>query len=128
MANSFITVINCIDGRVQEPILKFSRKKFKADFVDTVTIPGPDKVLSQDKPVDKIRLVKDCTLLSLDKHKSKVVLIVGHYDCAANPVDKKTHILQLKQAQSRIKGWLGKRETLVYGVWIGKDWKAVLIA
>ena len=47
MKQSFITAINCIDGRVQEPLISFIKKEFSAEYIDLVTEPGPDKILSE---------------------------------------------------------------------------------
>ena len=43
---SFATAINCLDGRVQEPVAKFLKKKFGASYVDAITAPGPVKVIT----------------------------------------------------------------------------------
>jgi hypothetical protein len=45
----FITVINCMDGRVQLPVIEWLKKNYKADFIDTITEPGPNKILSERK-------------------------------------------------------------------------------
>ena len=52
--NIFVTAINCIDGRVQKPITEFAVRKFKAAYVDLITEPGPDKVLSENSAFDSI--------------------------------------------------------------------------
>ena len=44
---TFGTVINCIDGPVQEPVARWMKGVYQLDFVDTVTERGPDKVLSE---------------------------------------------------------------------------------
>jgi hypothetical protein len=44
---SFVTALNCIDGRVQEPVIRFLREKYKIDFVDMITEPGMDKILAK---------------------------------------------------------------------------------
>ena len=86
MEGTFATAINCIDGRVQEPVIGFVDRKFKVDYVDMITEPGPDKVLSEAGDLDIIESVKKRISISVEKHGSKVVIVAGHYDCAANPV------------------------------------------
>ena len=44
----FGTAINCMDGRVQEPVAKFLKEIYGIDFVDTITEPGPVKILSEN--------------------------------------------------------------------------------
>lgn len=49
MKKSFGTVLNCIDGRVQIPVINWMKENFDLDYVDLITEPGMDKVLSQGK-------------------------------------------------------------------------------
>ena len=125
MKQKFVTAINCIDGRAQKPVMEFAIRKFKTDYVDLITEPGSDKLLSENKNLDIIESVKRRTLISIEKHKSKIVIIAGHYDCAANPVEKEEHYRQIKEAVQSIKKW--NLEIAVYGVWVDEGWKAELI-
>jgi len=125
MEENFVTAINCIDGRVQRPVTEFAIREFKADYVDLITEPGSDKVLSENKDFNIIESIKRRTLISIEKHKSKIIIIAGHHDCAANPVEKEEHCRQIKEAVQKIREWnLGVD---VYGIWVDKDWKAELI-
>ena len=125
MKNIFVTAINCIDGRVQKPITEFAIRRFKADYVDMITEPGPDKVLSENKTLDIIESVKRRALISIEKHKSKIVVIAGHHDCAANPIEKEEHHKQIKKAVQNIKMW--NSEIDVYGVWVNEKWEVDLM-
>ncbi len=121
----FATAINCMDGRVQVPVIDFIKRNYQVDYVDMITMPGPDKMLSEAKDTPKIEEVKRWVEISINKHGSKLLVITGHYDCAGNPVDQKTHSEQIKNVISLIKEWnLGVE---IIGVWIGKDWKPELI-
>ena len=125
MRETFVTAINCIDGRVQEPLIEFAKREFKIDYVDTVTEAGPDKVLSENKDINIVESIKRRALISIEKHKSKVIIIAGHHDCAGNPVGEEEHRRQLKKSAQNIKQWnLGVD---VYAVWVDKDWRAALI-
>ncbi len=44
----FATAINCIDGRIQEPVIKYIQTTYGIDFVDLITEPGPNKILSEN--------------------------------------------------------------------------------
>ncbi len=125
MKNIFVTAINCIDGRVQKPVTEFAIRKFRADYVDLITEPGPDKILSENKSPNIIESVKRRALISIEKHKSKIVIIAGHHDCSANPVGREEHYRQIKEAVQNIKAW--NLEVDVYGVWVDKNWEAVLL-
>ncbi|MFA7677055.1 MAG: carbonic anhydrase [Candidatus Omnitrophota bacterium] len=125
MKYKFATAINCIDGRVQKPIIEFVINRFKVDYVDMVTEPGPDRVLSENKSTDIIESIKRCVSLSVERNSSTNIIIAGHHDCKANPVDKEEHCRQIKESVNKIKEWNLKID--VYGAWIGEDWKAVLL-
>ena len=45
----FYTVINCMDGRVQLPVIKYLQKRFNVEYVDSITEAGPNLVLSEHK-------------------------------------------------------------------------------
>ncbi len=126
MGKRFGTAINCIDGRVQRPVMEFVIEKFGVDHVDMITEPGPDKTLSENKAFDIITSVKKRVSISVEKHGSKNIIIAGHHDCAANPATEEEHRRQISQAVKNIKTWnLGVD---VHGVWVDKDWKAVLLS
>lgn len=126
MQKKFAAAINCIDGRTQKPVIEFIINKFNVHHVDLITEPGPDKVLSENKYIDIIESVKRRTLVSVEKHMSKIVVIAGHHDCSANPVDKEEHFNQIKQAAQSIKEWNLKVD--VHGIWVDENWKALLVS
>jgi len=98
----FATALNCMDGRVQKPVIEFLEKKYKVDFVDMITEPGIDKVLAEgNKKI--LKEIKKKIEISVKKHGSKIVAVVGHADCAGNPVDKKDHLTQIKKAKKNYK-------------------------
>ena len=125
MKYKFATAINCIDGRVQKPVIDFVRRKFSFDYVDMITEPGPDKILSENKKSGIIKWIRGHAEVSIEKHKSKAIVVIGHYDCAGNPVNEETHRMQIKKAVQNVDNWnLG---VSVFGLWLDRDWKAALI-
>lgn len=44
---SFCTAINCMDGRVQLPVINFLMRRFSVEYVDSVTDAGPVKILAE---------------------------------------------------------------------------------
>jgi len=125
MEHTFATAINCIDGRIQESVIGFIKRELTVDYVDLVTESGPDKILSENKQADIVESIKNRVTISLEKHQSKTIVVVGHYDCAANPVDVGEHHKQIKEAVETIKSW--NFEVSVYGIWVGRDWQASFI-
>jgi len=121
----FGTAINCIDGRVQQPVIDFIKSRFKVDFVDMVTEPGPDKLLSENSAPADVESVKERVELSVTKHMSRIVVIAGHHDCAANQVGEEEHKRQIARAVENVRAW--GLEAEVRGLWVDENWKAGLL-
>jgi carbonic anhydrase len=118
---AFATAINCMDGRTQLPVIEWLKAAYGVDFVDSVTEPGPVKILSEacDSPAAKSILGR--VAISVDKHGSKHIAVVGHHDCAGNPVDKSTQMKQIRSAEATISSWGFEAE--VVGLWVDEDWQ-----
>ncbi|WP_279401807.1 carbonic anhydrase [Piscibacillus salipiscarius] len=101
---TFVTAINCMDGRVQEPVIKWMKSKYEVDYVDMITEAGPNKYLL-DGNEDQVNSLKSKVDISYSKHGSKVLAMVGHHDCAGNPVNKEEKAAQIKQAIKKINTW-----------------------
>ena len=117
---SFCTAINCMDGRTQLPVNEYMRRRYGAAWVDTITEPGPIRVLAeQDDPtlLDSIMLRIG---ISVEKHGSKAICVVGHHDCAGNPVDKETQLDQIRRSVRMLGDRLPGVE--VVGIWVNEQW------
>jgi len=119
---SFATAINCMDGRTQIPVIDYIRKKYKVDFVDMITEPGPIKVLAENTDKSTIESIKRRVEISTGKHGSVHIVIVGHDDCAGNPVEKETQLKQIIESIWTVRSWRLRAETL--GLWIDEEWAA----
>ena len=101
----FGTAINCIDGRTQEPVINFMKKKYDIDGVDMVTFPGADGIFSVRENLDKIEIIRRSVSISIEKHHSRIIAIVGHFDCAGNPGDKEHHYAHIRKALHEVSSW-----------------------
>jgi len=119
-SKKFVTAINCMDGRVQLPVIDWMKKEYTADFVDMITEPGPNRILAENIPNTLVDSLKKRTMISVVKHASTCIAIIGHFDCAGNPVEKKIQIEQIKTSMKRIRSW--GFEVLVIGLWVDDDW------
>jgi carbonic anhydrase len=117
---TFVTAINCMDGRVQEPIINWMKQQYNADYIDMITEPGPIKDLSDTTPSRINESIQNRLEVSITKHKSRLVAVIGHYDCAGNPVDKKTQLIQINNSIKTIKSW-GYIIDII-GLWIDENW------
>ncbi|MCX8182779.1 MAG: hypothetical protein N3D12_06650, partial [Candidatus Methanomethyliaceae archaeon] len=121
MMRKFGTAINCMDGRVQIPVIEWLKNKYSVDFVDMITEPGPVKLLSDDREKIKIQSIKDRVEISVKKHDSKIIAIIAHHDCAGNPVGKEIQLQQMESAIKKIRTWdLGVE---IVGLWVDDRWQ-----
>jgi hypothetical protein len=116
----FGTVINCIDGRTQIPVITWLKEKFNLDFIDTVTEPGVDKITAI-KDNEKTEEIKSKVLISINAHGSSLIAIAGHHGCAGNPVSKDEHIEQIKKSMDAIKSW--NLSAKIIGIWVNEKWQ-----
>lgn len=121
MQGIFATAINCMDGRVQKPVFNFICANYGVDFIDMITEPGPIKILSENHDKFTIESLRLKTALSIDKHKSNLIAIIGHHDCAGNPVSEKVQRIQLLHSVNFIRGWNFSAE--VIGLWVNENWE-----
>lgn len=121
MNKKFVTSINCMDGRTQEPIINYLKAEYGADYVDMITEAGPNKILAENTNTSVIESIKTRVEVSTGIHCSKVIAIVGHYDCGGNPADEETQKEQIKAAVDNVKAWNDSVE--VIGVWVDETWK-----
>ena len=119
--NIFATSINCMDGRIQLPIIEYIRKKFNVDHVDIITEPGPNKILAENSDLERINSIKQRVDISVNKHNSQLIAVSGHHDCAGNPEAKDDQIEHIKTAIELINSWGFKAKTI--GLWIDDDCK-----
>ncbi len=117
-ADQFATAINCIDGRIQEPVIKYIQTTYGIDFVDLITEPGPNKILSENCENEIIESIRRKVEISIDRHNSELIALVGHYDCAGNQVDQDTQERQIRMAFKVIESWNFKAK--IIGLWVNK--------
>jgi len=119
----FATSVTCMDGRIQVPLIDWIKENYSVDYIDTITEPGVDKIVSENTSVDTI---KTKVGISINAHKSGLIIVSGHYDCAGNPVSNEEHMSQIKKGADIVKSWGWK--VPVIGLWINENWKVEKIA
>ena len=122
---TFATAINCMDGRVQLPVNDWMRDRYGVAYVDTVTEPGPIKILAEQQPGSAVKSIKQRTDISVHKHGSSVIAVVAHDDCAGNPVDKDTQMGQLDLSIAQVKAW--GYDVPIIGLWVDAEWSTHLV-
>ncbi|MEE9542513.1 MAG: carbonic anhydrase [Thermodesulfobacteriota bacterium] len=117
----FCTVVNCIDGRVQLPVIKYLQKRFNVEYVDSVTEAGPSLTLSEGKDSASIQTILKRLKISIESHNSVGVAIAGHYGCAGNPASQADKIIHIQKATQFVRQHYKNIE--IIGLYVDKEWK-----
>ena len=117
----FCSAVNCMDGRVQLPVIKYLQNRFNVDYVDTITEAGPDLILSQSKDTITVKTIFDRLDISVEKHNSVGIAIAGHHDCAGNPVPKEDHIKHIQKSVILLRQQYEDLE--IIGLWVDENWE-----
>ena len=110
-----------MDGRTQVPVIEWMKQKYGVSYVDMITEPGTNGIMAEDKNQAAIASIKRRVEISVAEHDSKVVAVVGHHDCAANPVSKEEHLRHISQAMKVVGDW-GFRVQVI-GLWVDENWQ-----
>jgi len=121
---AFAASINCIDGRVQGPISEWIKKNHGVEFVDVVSEPGCDLALSG--PSDAEASMRAKVEISINAHKSRLVFVSGHHECAANPVSEEEHVAHIRKAVERVNSW--NLPVRVVGLWVNDSWTVDVVS
>jgi len=117
----FCTSINCMDGRVQLPVINYLTNYFDIDYVDSITEPGPNLILANQTDPSQVNSILSRISISVEKHSSSGIAISGHHDCAGNPATEekqKQHIISsIKFLSSQFKN------IPTVGLWIDQNWE-----
>ena len=123
---SFCTAINCIDGRVQVPVIDFLKKHFQVDYVDVVSEPAPSFILAEQTDQRAIESIFRRVDVSVSHHRSEGIAVVGHHDCAADPASRSEQLSDLRRAVVFLKRSWGELE--VIGLWVDEESKVQRIS
>ncbi|NOX66311.1 MAG: hypothetical protein GXO85_11125 [Chlorobi bacterium] len=118
---TFCTAISCMDGRIQLPVIRYLQKRFNSEYVDMITEAGINKVLAEEINTSQIHSIINRVKISVDIHKSKSIAIIGHHDCARNPIPKKEQVIQIKKAMDFLKQNYNNCE--IIGLWVDENWE-----
>ena len=97
--------IMCVDWRLHQKEVRAAeqiRDALQVDVVDVMAMPGPDGFLKSGQESERDALVKGLKLL-IGAHHPASVALVGHYTCAANPVDEAVHDEDAKETAEFLK-------------------------
>lgn len=127
MAKEFATAINCMDGRAQKPVVEYMVKHLGVDYVDMITEPGPNEILSENKDSNTIESLKKKVAISVEKHGSEIIAIAAHYDCAGNPETEDVQKEHLRKASSVIASW-GFPVKRIIALWLDENFEPSVVS
>jgi carbonic anhydrase len=118
---SFCTAINCMDGRVQRPVVDHLTEHLGVDHVDMITEPGPNRILAER--TDQLTVDSICRRVdvSVGQHGSRAIAVIGHHDCAGNPAGRAEQAAQTAAAVALLAERYPQAE--VFGLWVNEDWQ-----
>jgi hypothetical protein len=110
-----------MDGRIQLPVIEYLQKRFKAEYVDSITEPGPVRFFVAPGCQDTLQSIISRVDISVNHHGSQSIAVCAHADCAGNPVDDETQQRQLDEAVNYMKKQFPGTE--VVGLWLDPQWE-----
>ncbi len=111
-----------MDGRVQIPVISFLMKRFQVDYVDIVSEPAPSLILAQRTDKEAIASIFRRIDISVSRHHSEGIAVVGHHDCAGTQASESEQLSHLREAALFLKvSWT---ELEVIGLWVDNEWMA----
>ena len=110
VSETFFTSVGCMDGRVQDPVAEYGRKRYNVLFADTITEAGLVGLLSQNPSEEFLESIKKKVLISVEKHHSKGIVVHGHQGCAGNPVSDEIHKQDVLRASELVRQMAPKLE------------------
>ena len=117
----FCTAINCMDGRIQMPVIRYLLERFNVEYVDSITEAGPNLILSEQKNHVPIQSILERLKISIESHRSVGVAIVGHHDCAGNPAPRDDQIAHIQKATPFLRQQYENLE--IIGLWVDENWE-----
>jgi len=123
----FGTMLNCMDGRTQEPVVKWMKEQYNLDVIDAPNPAGPTNMITKGD-ADIIKHYKAETLISINGHGSKNITIIAHQGCAKNPISDEEQLEELGNAVELVSSSWGLPSGIkITGLWLTKntdlDWE-----
>jgi len=110
-----------MDGRTQLPVINYLKEHFGVEYVDSITEAGPNKILAEGVNKTAIDAILARLSISVNKHHSVGIAVVGHHDCAGNPAEKKQQMIDTQKAVSFLCTQHSGAE--IVGLWVDSNWQ-----
>lgn len=118
---TFGTVLNCIDGRVQDVVIDYLRQRWSVDHVDVITEPAPERVLAERTDSSTVARLRSAVLDSLDRQRYPRLALAAHSDCEPDPVSASVQRRRVEEAVNWLRNEFRRAEVL--GLWVDETGK-----
>lgn len=125
MKKLFATTITCMDGRIQKCVNEYVSAKTNRAYVDTITLAGPSKVISENKLNGVIDNLKFRLDVSINQHDSNYIAIVGHHDCAGVIESDNTQKEHIKHSCKQLQSWYPNIK--VEALWVNEKFEVEVL-
>lgn len=122
----FFSLINCMDGRVQLPVIRYLQDRYQVKFVDVITEAGPNLILAEQRDTTRLDSIFSRISISIENHGSEGIAVAGHHDCAGNPAPEAMQISHIRQAVGFLRQHYPEMEMI--GLWVDDNWKVNEVA
>ena len=82
--------------------------------------------MSEGKEENIIAFLKKKVEVSIEKHGSRIIAVVAHYDCAGNPENEDVQKEHLRKAVSVIVSW--GFPVKIIALWLDENFEASIIS
>ena len=100
---AFCTSIQCMVGRIQDPIIKYFKENHHIAYVDVITEPGQRKILAINNDRISVNSIIKINEISINKDGSKLIAISRHHDCTGNHCDEEIQKQQIRKPIKHLK-------------------------
>jgi hypothetical protein len=109
-----------MDGRIQLPVIHYLQEHFGTEYVDVVTEPGPNGILASGSDQQAVESIEKRVRISVEKHASVGIAVVGHHDCAGNPTPEDLQKVHIAESMAWAKANFA---VPVIGLWVDHNWQ-----
>jgi hypothetical protein len=117
---SFSTVISCLDGRIQLPVINYLQERFNTEYIDNITEAGPVGIIQGGGESPEFRSILQRVWLSIQAHGSRQLAIVALHDCAGNPRPDSEQISGVENSLITLAQYFPELE--ITGLWLDQNW------
>ena len=95
------------------------QNRFNAEYVDSITESGPNLILAEQKNPALVDSILQRIDISVQKHSSVGIAIVGHYDCVGNPASQETQFIHIQKSVEFLRQ---EYPGTIIGLWLDHNW------